>query len=540
MILRKPYAFLIKNFKLLHAIITAFMIFVFYRTFGILSFYSDYILSSNGIIGEEISSTLYNPWMFISVFAIIVISIILLTVMIVKKKPSTLYITNIIIYIFVLVIFVLGKSTTLKLEISLLDIRTIKVVRDLSTIAMLIQTYPLIKSFIRAVGFDIKKFDFGKDLADLEIEEKDNEEFEVKVSVDTNKMKRHVNSKERISKYIYAENKFLINTVIVVFILIIVGIVTFGIIKAKEKSSIGTTFTMNGFKIKPIIAYSTHNDYRGNKLNGIDDKKSVVVVPIEMKNNNSTNRQIVTANIELVIGEHKFRHTSIYRDGLFDIGSSYDGEIINSGDTTTKLLVFEVPTAYLKKQMYLKFITSITIKGKDLIPTYVTIGFNPIDLDSEASITTINPSEETTLSNSVIGSTKLTINSVELNKRFKVDYKYCLSSNNCIDSYEYLLPKLNTNTDLALMKVSGDVTYDDNYKNNSLSYLYDLIKYFGSLNYEVDGKIKTLTSDMNKVNPTFYKSNNVIYLSVPSDALRANNINLIIKIRNQQYVYIVK
>ena len=193
MILRKPYAILIKNFKLLHAVMTAFMAFIMYKTLNVISIYNEYFALNQALIGEDLASTAYSTFMYVAPIIIIIITLILFWVMIVKKKPSKLYIFTMIIYIYTLVMFFIGKSTMLKMEELILDVRTIKIVRDLTTLSMILQIFPLIKSFVRAVGFDIREFDFGKDLAELEIDETDNEEFEVNVSLDTNKVKRGVN-----------------------------------------------------------------------------------------------------------------------------------------------------------------------------------------------------------------------------------------------------------------------------------------------------------------------------------------------------------
>ena len=169
MILRKPYAFLIKNFKLLHAIMTLFMAYVFFRTLNILKVFNDYFSSQVALIGTDTSSSTYTFLMFLIPIIFIVISLILLLVMIVKKKPNSLYIVTIVVYIYTFVMFVIGKSIVLNMEINVLDVRLIKMARDLTTIAFLAQIYPVLKSFVRSVGFDIKEFDFGKDLAELEI-----------------------------------------------------------------------------------------------------------------------------------------------------------------------------------------------------------------------------------------------------------------------------------------------------------------------------------------------------------------------------------
>ena len=73
-----------------------------------------------------------------------------------------------------------------------------------------LQFVTLCLTFARATGFDVKKFDFAHDLQQLNVDEKDNEEFEVDVELDTDKLFRKIRKKIRYAKYVYFENKFLI------------------------------------------------------------------------------------------------------------------------------------------------------------------------------------------------------------------------------------------------------------------------------------------------------------------------------------------
>ena len=61
MILRKPYAILIKNFKLIHFIMALMMGFLFYKTSSILSFLNDYLSSVATTIIHEVTSSLFSP-----------------------------------------------------------------------------------------------------------------------------------------------------------------------------------------------------------------------------------------------------------------------------------------------------------------------------------------------------------------------------------------------------------------------------------------------------------------------------------------------
>ena len=87
MILRKPYAFLIKKFKIIHLILSLLMIYVAYKINSILNFIYDYI---NNIANVNIASSYINFILFLAVVFIIIISLILYILMRYKKKPKLL------------------------------------------------------------------------------------------------------------------------------------------------------------------------------------------------------------------------------------------------------------------------------------------------------------------------------------------------------------------------------------------------------------------------------------------------------------------
>ena len=132
MILRKPYAFLIKRFKLIHLIMTVFMVVCLYKTFGAISFFGDYVINESNIVGQIVRDQVYPTILFVTPIVVIVLSLILLGVMVVKKKPYKLYIANIIIYIATLIVFIVGNSIVIELQQKLIDIRVIKLLSALT------------------------------------------------------------------------------------------------------------------------------------------------------------------------------------------------------------------------------------------------------------------------------------------------------------------------------------------------------------------------------------------------------------------------
>ena len=73
---------------------------------------------------------------------------------------------------------------------------------------------------VRGLGFDIKKFDFKSDLQELNITASDSEEVELTVGLDSNAIKRKGRRSLRELKYYYIENKYMLNIVLIVFLVI--------------------------------------------------------------------------------------------------------------------------------------------------------------------------------------------------------------------------------------------------------------------------------------------------------------------------------
>ncbi len=535
MILRKPYAFLIKNFKLLHAILTVLMAYITYKTLNILSVFNEYFSSGVALIGTNTSKVAYPFLVFLFPIVILVISLILLWVMIVKKKPYAFYMIAIAIYIYTLVMFFLGQGTLLDLEINLVDVRYVKMVRDLTTISLIVQIYPLVKSFVRAVGFDIKEFDFGKDLQELEISEEDSEEFELSVSFDKNKIKRNFNSKVREFKYRYKENRLLFNIIITVLLIVVGSSIYLGTVIKGKTYNMNNNFVINNFTFNIKNSYTTRKSYDVTDLPNLNKDISLVIIKMMIKNGVNIDKGFLTANVELDIGKHKFKNSNTYRDFISDIGSIYTGEKLAGKSTNYRLLVFEVPTAYLKENMFLRFITSIGIKGKDLIPTYVTVPIVSKNLDKKDNITNETFDDTLDLTRTILKDSEIKITNFDLARRFRINYDLEINEGK-IPSYEYIYAPLTTNKDKSLLKITYETTFSDGV---GISNFYELINKYGSIEYKLNGETKRVVN-LTKVDPDKVKLTKNLYIIVPNEMESAEEVYLHLNIRNMEYIYRVR
>ncbi|MBQ9011375.1 MAG: hypothetical protein IJ093_01865, partial [Bacilli bacterium] len=219
MILRKPYAFFIKYFRLINLIMAVFMGIMVYRTIIVSRFLDEYV-NDYTIDSTSFSVSKYmNFYSFLMVFFIIVLTLVITSVMFVKNKPKKLYIINLAIYVAVMILYMVDYSTINTISTKLLDFRVSGALRDINYMLLIAQVVSLLLTLVRATGFDIKSFEFAQDFQDLDINTKDNEEFEVSLEFDKNKAKRNFRRNVRNLKYSYIEHKFFINMTVVIILL---------------------------------------------------------------------------------------------------------------------------------------------------------------------------------------------------------------------------------------------------------------------------------------------------------------------------------
>lgn len=527
MILRKPFAILIKNFKKIHFLLTICAFYLVYRTSVILSFYNEYISSYTSVIGTDLTGNLFNGLMYISIFILLVGSLIILGLMLFKHKPVKLYIFNIVTYIAVAVIYAVTYSVTSSLEIGLVDIRTLKVIDDLLTTLFAVQTLSLIILAIRATGFDIKKFNFVKDLEELEINDVDNEEFEVNVDLDSDKWKRKLNRIARHTKYVYKENKLLLTILFVLVIGISSTIIYVNVGIYNKTYTKNETFNSSVFTLRLSDSYSTNEDVEGNEL---FKEESLVAVLVDVKNNSSKDKTLDSARFVLKVKDHYFYHLPEYREKVSDLGIAYNNQVISS-NFTKYMFIYKIPTGFLNEKM--------TLQYTDYSDKIIKIEVKPINLDEKKEDVILNLKDTIDFKDSILSGVKLTLNNFYIDRTMKVTYDYCISEE-CYPSSEYLIPTYTGISRKALLFIEGTLEWNDKLPISKMNEINELITKFGKVHYTINGMEYTSDIPLKVVKPNKMTLKNMCYLEVPEEALSATNIKLVFHVRNRTYIYNVK
>ena len=526
MILRKPYAFFIKHFRFIHFILALLMGYMALKLTGIISFFNEYIQSTASLIGPEVAIELYPIILYIIIIVAFVIEAIVFLVMKIKKKAILFYIINIVCLVYTFVVMIYSNQIVRTLELGLVEIRTLKLVQDLLVISFSLMSVCILITTIRALGFDIKKFEFGKDV-DLQIDEKDREEFELDVSIDTDSFKRKIKRNLRYFKYVYKENK----TMLLLTTLIIIGCIStyiywnVGIYNKMNKE--GTVVSTNEFLFGVTDSYVTTKDYKGNKIN----KYSFVIVKIKVKNKLEKKAQLQTGRIGLVLDKMTYYPTVDYQTRFYDLGNYYVADEISNDKFKNYILVYEVPTNLLKqKTKYLRYSDSTDDQVK------FKLDFENIDEDTKQIVLT--KEKQTNFDNRYLSGSKISIKDVLIDDVFRVNYRFCFNEKDCSTAYEYVRAPIDTNYDKSLVKVEGNYEFNPELDFTNASRLGELISNYGILEYVLNGQKNNIT--LKEVKPTKITPTTSTYLEVPSEVKQASKIDLIIKIRNYNYVYHVK
>lgn len=527
MILRKPYAILIKNFRRIHILMSLMILYLLYKTSNISSFFGKYILDASKLVDPSITSTLNSIWIYIIPIFVIVISIIIITLLSVKKKPITFYFFNIITCIVSLVVYTYVGSILIKLEVNLVDIRDLKLAHDFTRSLLFLQGISVLVTIARATGFNVRKFDFNRDLAELQIEETDREEFEVNLEVEEGKFKRDWNRFKRYTKYVFLENRFLLG---IVFIFVIGLTVLFIILNATVFNKVykkGNFVSASDLIFKVNEIYITDLNHRGKQ---ISDKYSYIVANVDMRNIMATNFELESSKFYFQIQDHYFYPSEKFNKYLFDFGDIYKKKNINS-EFENYSFVFEIPKGFKDDKKVFGYMDSTGKKYK--------LSTKFVDVDKQNENKEYKLGEKVVFDNTPLSKTELILQKVEVNDMFRSDYSFCVNDK-CNSSYEYILPEYTDNYDKGILKIEGNLLLDKTVNSTYVYNLYTFIKNFGKLKYSVDGVEKEIFLSYNQIKPTKTKSDTVIYMEIPLEVTRADHLTLLLYIRGHIYQYSVK
>lgn len=521
MIIKKPYAFFIKMFKPIHLILTFLIAYLVYLDNKLLKFFTNYIYSADSVVGENIRDSLVNNLLYVIPFIVIFVSILILGVMFKKKKPVTLYFGIIFSFIIIIVINLYASNFLKILEGSVVSIKSVKLINDFILIAIGLEIFSLVLFLIRGLGINLKKFDFDSELTKIEISESDKEEIEVSINFDFNESRRKRRKTFRNIKYFYYENKFMINSITLIVLLVLCVMMFFLIRNFNNKNIEGKTYSFNDFELGVNSTIMLNTNYRNEKITD----NYLIIVDCKMRSNyNQVSLKINDFSLE--IGGIIFKPTTEYNDDLLDLGILYSNQTLEN-EYNNYLFVFEIPAKYITSDMVFRYSD---------VGELIRINLRPKNIELKGKKINKKIREEVNFDES-LGDIKFKINDYNISDKYLIEYKYCIKENDCINSKEYLKASIDQNFDKNVLKLNVDFYNDSDLNINSF---YDFFEKFAIINYSVGGVWYSQNNKFEEIKSNKLIEKNVTYIGVNSNIINADNIELIFSIRGLNYKYVIK
>lgn len=507
MILRKPYAFLIKYFTLIHFALMGLMIYIVVRFHSALTFLNNYI---DNIASISEAETYINLGLYVAIFLVIGITFVIFWLMKTKNKPKLFYIFNMSLYVILFIMATVLATNFGLMDETVLNTKTVRMLRDFLLVSNFVQYIFIAVMLARSLGFDVKKFDFTSDVNEMAIESSDNEEFEFNVGVDFQKIERGTRGYLRELKYYYEENKTVILAIlgILVFILGIYIISNITINKVYKEDDL---IKSNIFEMTVTDSYTSKLSYNGDSIEIKD--QTYLIVKMDIRSLYEGDYELEINDFSLKIKDKIYFPTKKYYQYFTDVGYGYDKQQLEFKEPKTYILVFLVDNKLLNKKKILNYHEGYYYEKKDYISSDKRVKLEPSDLDTKKELGTTNLNEKMYYTSNVIGGGDITI------KDYEFDNQYDLDNNKIIMAgYNKTVLRLGVESNLG------------KYTNNKF------FTNFVSLYYVVNGELK----ESQFKNKTPKNSLDQVYLEVSDEIEEATNIYLEIKIRNNVYKYVIK
>ena len=527
MIFKKPYGFLIRHFKLIHIILTILTLYIAVRSGTVLAFFRDFI--SNGYtvsVYEGIASATVRPLLFLVLILVIATLITMFILLKNKNKPNKFYFFTILYYILLLVALIISYMLINGLNEALWETTAARTYRDIAQMIYYPQFIFVAILAIRAIGFNVKQFDFQKDM--IEITDSDSEEVELNINFQTYKAKRAVHRTFRELYYYFLENKLIFYIIGGILAVVLIFVVVRNYEKISYTYNEGSTFSYNGFTINFEESILTDIDMAGRS---IYNDNYYLVVKFSITNNTHARKKLDYTNFKIYFGNDFIYPTLDIGNYFIDFGYPYMNYEIDAGATRTFIMPYLISSNRVKNRYELSIYNGQASKSERA--RTITVKLRPTRLTGVEVVRNAGLGENVSFSSTMLGNTSLNITNAEFTNRFEYTYEQCYNEE--CRNYNGLVSIPGTSSvEEVLMILDYEFVIDNTteaYK--SIQNIKTFINTFATIEYTIGNR--TYTSTVVNLTPNNLSENKLV-LKIPASARTADSLNLRITIRNRCYI----
>lgn len=520
MILRKPYAFLIKYFKRINILMLLLVVFGFYKNLQIYQFAKDYVVTGVYNVTLDSISNYANIYVYLAFILIIIISAILAYLLRHKDKPYASYVFILIVNIVTFAFFLYTSHYFTYNAIEGYNLVASKVVKDLLFISTL-PYYPILFILIiRSIGIDLKSFGFQQDKEFAEVSEEDREEVEVQVEFNRERLIRKFKYRYRYFKYFFLEHKVSLS-IVFILILTIFGYNFYHYFYIENRIyTINENFTSNNYRINVKNTYLTDKDYAGNVIS--EEGRYFALVEIDIENLLNVPRNFDIEKMLLFANQNYYVPTTRFNSYFTDMGNLYTNTSIKPKSKTSYVLIYEIDKPEKNTNFLLKY-QDLTSSNAKLIRVKIRLA----DISTFKTKGNYKFLEEAKIPINEKETVSFKMDNFDFRKEVTYRYQTCLPDSTC-PIYEKSITSTNG---YKILYMKGD------YGTYSTKEFLQFLKKYGHIRYLVDDKITDI--DIRFAVNNDYQGKH-IYILVPDTVVNSDSIYLAFTIRTYQYFYRIK
>ncbi|MGN1371312.1 MAG: hypothetical protein ACI4XM_03455 [Candidatus Coprovivens sp.] len=527
MVIRNPYGFIVKHYKIINLLLLIPMIYLILNFNDLSNFFRDYVANGYSTKETGFTETYITILSTTAITVMLIANILIYAILSTKKKVSLYNLVGAIYYVILLIASFFFSASLESIETYTMDATFANFVRDVSSMCVIPSYLLIIWGFSKAIGFNVKTFRLDNH-SDLKISEEEDDDIEIKIGSDSNSLKRNITHLIRELRYYILENKFVF-TCIAVVIFLIVGYTSYNYYQTYNKSfTINQAFSLENFSLSLKDSYITNRDYRGQLLSN-DIYYLAIKIGIHNKGQATS---IDKSNFRIYVGDEVLYPSYDKSSRFIDIGKIYQGEEIKNDESNDYVFVYKLSKEQLKSTYEMRILSGLTQKNQKLLTKYKKISIRPENIIKTEKLGNKKLNEEIDLSKTTLGETKFTLKGLKVVQSYIYNYESCDNKNNCKKVQDVILPSGGN----ALVIIEDELIMDENssyYKNSDKDFYSDFIKlqYTYTINIGGDTGPRTKTANLKNVTPKFLEGKSVY--EAPNTLLLADEIDMILTVRNK-------
>ena len=526
MIIKKPYAFIIRHFKAINLVIAGCLAFL---SFNATNLQEQFVsLKTSKMYTYAGAEFLISNNIYLFIVVGLILTGLVYYLLKEKKKPTRAYLSILAYFIGTALLILYLKKVCSNLVSGTVTDSTLSLARDASMMIRYVGFGLFVVVFIRGIGFNLGQFNFSKDIREMKIVEEDSAEFEVMIGQNNYKYMRGLRRFLRECKYYFLENLVYFEMLGALF-LVACGI--YGLYYYKtylDRAKEEAIMTVDGFNYTINGSYITGEDYNGNY---VKDKSRFVVVNMTVTNLLMEDRELDLTKISIQNGKIEFFPTLNYNGKFYDLGVPYqDKQKLISGEPTEITLTFEVPGTTNVRNWTLRIQESIDNNGLKVLVMYRKFKITTKDIDSEDKDTTFTLGQDIKTNTVNHNMFKMNVQKYDFSDSYEIKYALCSSKMIC-DLQRKIISSTRNSTDTMLIMNLNYTMYDDAYFTKTFTTLNEVFSNYVTVIYtvgtkEYQEKCELVTNDI---------VNNYIFIKVSRRIKQAKDVKVKFDFRNQKY-----